>query len=65
MSKEIKEAKEVKIFTRKQAFMGLLPWAIILIASVATVAVIIGWNLRSADQCRIESAASSLIKQLK
>jgi len=65
MSKEIKEAKDERTFTRKQVFVSLLPWAIILIAIVAIVSVITGWTLRSADQCRIEAAASALVKSLK
>jgi len=67
MSKETKstEVKELKTYNKKQVFFAMLPWAIIVLVSVAFIGLVVGWTLRSNDQCRIESQASQLVEKLK
>ena len=64
MSKEIETTeKKFVLFTidHTKNFLSVLFIVFVVFAS----GLITGWFMRSADQYRIESAASSLVKQLK
>jgi len=64
MSKEIETTeKKFVLFTldHTKNFLSVL----FIVCVVFAAGLITGWFMRSSDQCRIESAASLLIKQLK
>jgi anti-sigma factor RsiW len=61
MSKEIKEART---FTRKQVFIGLLPWTIIVVSVAVFVGYISGWTARGIQQDQVQAAASQMVTSL-
>jgi cell division septal protein FtsQ len=64
MSKEIKEKAPKPTYTKKQVFMAVLPWAIIVIATVGFIGVVTGWTLRSSDISRVHAEAQVVSQQI-
>lgn len=60
-----KTDKEIKTFTRKQVFIGLLPWTIIALSLAVFIGYVSGWNARGVQNDQVKAEASQMVTSLK